>query len=454
MKKIVTLILTASLLCTVLCAAAAALTGDVNSDGQLNNKDVVALFRYVSGNKDAVKDVSACDFNGDGEVDNKDVVAMFKAVSTSDKKYEEAVLYPCNDVVNTLSAEQINKIEYFWITAGGRNTRHICPGESFQYLVYAGNREEKYDPLNLSVKDVELKVTEGASHCRLTSNGVFTALSAGEVTVEATLKADRSITYTSKITIKDPEKLNVNYWKGSGTYFDPYIISTAEDFLNIAKICTFEYYNNDYQKGGHWFRQTADIDLSGIDYEPPMYMLYNYDGGGHKISNVTVDSTCTETALFSIMMCRVIRDLTVENYTYKRNNTIEVGNTGVFAALAFSGEFLNCRAENIDIDISNNKEYSGWVGGFVCHCAESTYFANCSVSGKIKCDDQAGGFICFTESTAYNSLFSNCAANVTVDGVGNEIGGFSSKKLPGSYLYNCTSTQYDKTLEEKNIVTE
>ncbi len=55
--------------------------GDVNGDGYVNNKDVVALFKYVSGNAEAVTVEKALDFNNDGAVNNKDVTALFKAVS-------------------------------------------------------------------------------------------------------------------------------------------------------------------------------------------------------------------------------------------------------------------------------------------------------------------------------------------------------------------------------------
>jgi hypothetical protein len=55
--------------------------GDVNGDGYVNNKDVVALFKYVSGNAEAVTGEKALDFNNDGAVNNKDVTALFKAVS-------------------------------------------------------------------------------------------------------------------------------------------------------------------------------------------------------------------------------------------------------------------------------------------------------------------------------------------------------------------------------------
>ena len=56
------------------------LKGDLNGDDMIDNKDVVTLFRYVSGVKiNCVKE--NCDINGDGAIDNKDVVALFKLVS-------------------------------------------------------------------------------------------------------------------------------------------------------------------------------------------------------------------------------------------------------------------------------------------------------------------------------------------------------------------------------------
>ena len=55
--------------------------GDINKDGYVDNKDVVLLFRFVSGSDQTV-DETLCDFNEDGTVDNKDVVALFRYVST------------------------------------------------------------------------------------------------------------------------------------------------------------------------------------------------------------------------------------------------------------------------------------------------------------------------------------------------------------------------------------
>ena len=57
------------------------LKGDVNGDGALNNRDVVVLFRYLSGEEYEGFDVSAADVNGDGTVNNKDITTLFRIVS-------------------------------------------------------------------------------------------------------------------------------------------------------------------------------------------------------------------------------------------------------------------------------------------------------------------------------------------------------------------------------------
>ena len=52
---------------------------DVNGDKEVNNKDVVFLFKYVAHGKKADNE-SAYDFNGDGKVTNEDVVVLFRYI--------------------------------------------------------------------------------------------------------------------------------------------------------------------------------------------------------------------------------------------------------------------------------------------------------------------------------------------------------------------------------------
>ena len=88
MKKTVSVILSiitaAALAVGIGLSAGAALAGDTNGDGVLDNKDVVTLFRYISGGGKA-EDESVYDYNADGNVDNKDVVSLFRALSSGEQ---------------------------------------------------------------------------------------------------------------------------------------------------------------------------------------------------------------------------------------------------------------------------------------------------------------------------------------------------------------------------------
>ena len=54
--------------------------GDVNSDGEVNNKDVSRLFQYLSDWNVDVKEIML-DINGDGKVNNRDLTRLFQYVS-------------------------------------------------------------------------------------------------------------------------------------------------------------------------------------------------------------------------------------------------------------------------------------------------------------------------------------------------------------------------------------
>lgn len=445
MKKIISVLLAA----VMLTVSVLAVSGDVNGDNELNNKDVVSLFRYVSGNKDAVKNESECDVNGDGNVDNKDVVMLFRKASSVGAPYETlengTVVYPGSTEEHVFDAETLENIPRFGINAD-RNIRHVCPGDSFQFRCYALYDES----IEIGLKDIDMNIISGAEHATLSENGIFTAVSEGEVKLTASLKADSSKSCTFTVTVKEPDQTGMTYWQGSGTYYDPYLINNVDDFMNLVKVCGREYFNNDYGKGGHWFKQTADLDLSGVSYEPPEDFIYNYDGDGHKIKNVTVDGNVeVNSGLFGRTRSSVVKNLTLENYTFKRSSTVPSGNVGSFASSTYGGLFYNCHAINICIDTAGSEEV--WcAGGFVGHCTETTSFVNCTVSGSVKCDYFAGGFFGNAERESWHSIFVNCKADVTVEAEEGTYGGFCEKANGLLYFYNCISTQYDAYLEQYN----
>ena len=58
--------------------------GDINGDGEVDNKDVITLFRFLSGADSLHINSLVVDTNGDKEVDNKDVVLLFRYCSGAD----------------------------------------------------------------------------------------------------------------------------------------------------------------------------------------------------------------------------------------------------------------------------------------------------------------------------------------------------------------------------------
>lgn len=86
---------------------------------------------------------------------------------------------------------------------------------------------------------------------------------------------------------------------GTGTQENPWLITSQGDlialaeFLNSGKAEEFDADNNGIGNcHGYYFKQTADIDLTGVSWEPigysgSYYFAGNYDGNGHTISNAT-----------------------------------------------------------------------------------------------------------------------------------------------------------------------
>ena len=62
---------------------------DVNGDGHVNNKDVTALFKYLTGDLLAAVNASHADPNKDGVSNNKDVVFLFKYLSAGEEKTDD-----------------------------------------------------------------------------------------------------------------------------------------------------------------------------------------------------------------------------------------------------------------------------------------------------------------------------------------------------------------------------
>ena len=209
--------------------AASRLPGDVNRDGVTDNKDVTALFRYLSGNSGgSVIDVIACDTNGDAKTNNKDVTILFRHLNDESIAISYGVPVPDNvfilddDVAK--NAFITSKQTTVSLSGGGvclsynKPSSQIDPYVTFSIAKYVKNAGKP-----------ELPGKNGAYiaiKAKATTDGymeVFTHSPAAGDRSYATYKADGQFHYfivdMTKTTMTSPEKLSTVRldWAGTAT---------------------------------------------------------------------------------------------------------------------------------------------------------------------------------------------------------------------------------------------
>ena len=217
---------------------------------------------------------------------------------------------------------------------------------------------------------------------------------------------------------------------GSGTEYDPYLISSENDLAFVAKqvndaVTKFE---------GVYFKLVTDLDLGNKPWAPIGQLKANYfaghfDGDGHTISNVTIKTIDDANALYAGIFGRVfdgsVKNLNVENATI----------VGAKYAGAIAG-VLNCTADGGSASITNchatNINVRGvQIGGVVGRTSQKKCskdqlkITGCSATnitlGVISTDDFAspdngnhfvGGIVGGVGATTISGCF---AKNITVD---------------------------------------
>lgn len=219
--------------------------------------------------------------------------------------------------------------------------------------------------------------TSDPSKATVDANGLVTTIDIGRVTITA-ITNDGGFIGSASIT--------VNYFDGSGTLNDPFLVDDAEQF------------NKMYRSVVSHYKQTNDIDLSEVDYMPIAFSGGGYDGNGYKIKNVNIN---------------------------KPNES----NIGLFTRM-YEGYLKNITLENVNIVGKN------YVGGLVAQMINpgSDSITNCHViNGSIKGELSVGGLVGeITTNVSY------CSANVSVEGV-QQVGGLIGT-AGGSKITKCFST--------------
>ena len=183
---------------------------------------------------------------------------------------------------------------------------------------------------------------------------------------------------------------------GSGTEFDPYLISSENDLAFVAKqvndaVASYE---------GEYLKLTVDLDLGNKLWTPigvaKNYFRGTFDGDGHTVSNLNVktnpeDSSAQYGGLFGRIADGVIKNLTIDGakvISLKYAGTV----AGLLSCTAKTGSaaIINCR-------VINSEVYGTQPGGIVGRSAttgatkDQLHITACSVEnlyiGQVSPDD-------------------------------------------------------------------
>ena len=252
---------------------------------------------------------------------------------------------------------------------------------------------------------------------------------------------------------------------GTGTQQDPWLITSQADlialaeFLNSGNAETFDTENAGVGNcHGYYFKQTADIDLTGVTWEPigysggGYYFAGNYDGDGHTISNATStgknDANGFATAgIFGWVAFGSVENLHVKNANFVATGHNEYSYVGGIAGVCYGSSIKNCSV--VDSSLESRRDNNNNCAGSIVGYSSGGTFEKCAAeNNRVKTMCYGGGFVGEVDDTygvGNSTLFTNCyVAKCTVisetdDSQGTSFsGGFAGEMTDSTLtLQNC-----------------
>lgn len=153
---------------------------------------------------------------------------------------------------------------------------------------------------------------------------------------------------------------------------DAITISTAQEFLEFSRLCKYDGYSQ-----GKTVNLTADLDLTGLEFEDIPIFLGTFYGNDHTISGVDVNLNKDSQGLFRhISQEAVVADLHVEGTRETTHSTV-----GGIAAVNY-GTIQNCSYNGI---LTGQDMVGGIVGD------NQGTIINCTTSGGVFGENNIGG---------------------------------------------------------------
>ena len=258
---------------------------------------------------------------------------------------------------------------------------------------------------------------------------------------------------------------------GTGTQEDPWLITSQEDlialaeFLNSGNAETFDTENAGVGNcHGYYFKQTADIELTGVTWEPigysgSYYFAGNYDGGGHSITNAVstgkVDPDGYATAgIFGWAAFGSVENLHVKNANFVATGQNNYSYVGGIAGVCYGSSIKNCSVENSSLESRRNNN-NNCAGSIVGYSTGGTFEKCAAENNQIRTMAYGGGFVGEVDDDpdygVGNSTFTNCyTANCSISSKTDDVqgvslvGGFAGEMtdsrltIQNSYVYQTT----------------
>ena len=151
-----------------------------------------------------------------------------------------------------------------------------------------------------------------------------------------------------------------NSLKGSGTAEDPYIIASGADLNYLSNLPSGQYCRG-------YYKLMADIDMGGHEMLPIYRLTGTFDGNGHKITNLKIESSDVYYGLFKDAgnngTAAVIKNLTLENAAINDTKSTESGKLGLLVSRA--GDYLTIEDCYVTGSITTASKPYMDVGGLV-----------------------------------------------------------------------------------------
>lgn len=223
---------------------------------------------------------------------------------------------------------------------------------------------------------------------------------------------------------------------GSGTQDDPWLISTAADlkaladYINSGKAidCDIDGCGEDIGNfHGCYFKQTADIDLQGVEWDPigydgeeGSYFAGNYDGSNYVIRNAAFDGKDNDSrncvGIFGWVYQGSVSNLHIENVAFSSSGFASQY-VGGLAGVVFDSSITNCSVKNSTLSSARTIRNTTRAGALIASVAGGTIKECSAENNQVISTSYAGGLI--AEQDDDNSdgptTFTNCyVVNSTV----------------------------------------